>query len=66
MLSDKLWRYSYLAADPTRSRDEEVLMWALRRELEAAGVEFDRDPVPRDADDGDADDGADGDGTTQE
>ena len=25
------------------------MMWTLRRELEAAGVEFDRDPVAREA-----------------
>jgi hypothetical protein len=48
-LGDKLHRYSYLATDPTRSPDEDNMMRTLRRELEAAGVEFDRDPVAREA-----------------
>jgi hypothetical protein len=46
-LGDKLHRYSYLATDPTRSREDDTAMWILRRDLEAAGVDFDRDPVPR-------------------
>jgi hypothetical protein len=46
-LGDKLHRYSYLATDPTRSPEEDAAMWLLRRELEAAGVDFDREPVAR-------------------
>jgi hypothetical protein len=48
-LGDKLHRYSYLATDPTRTAEEDAAMWQLRRELEAAGVELDREPVARDA-----------------
>jgi predicted ATP-binding protein involved in virulence len=48
-LGDKLHRYSYLATDPTRSDAEDQLMKALRKELEAAGVDFDREPVAREA-----------------
>jgi hypothetical protein len=46
-LGDKLHRYSYLATDPTRSPEDDAAMWTLRRDLEAAGVDFDRDPVAR-------------------
>jgi hypothetical protein len=46
-LGDKLHRYSYLATDPTRSEEDDRVMWTLRRELEAEGVELDRDPVAR-------------------
>lgn len=46
-LGEKLHRYSYLATDPTRTDDEDKAMRTLRRELEAAGVAFDRDPVER-------------------
>lgn len=46
-LGDKLHRYSYFATDPTRSPEEDAAMWLLRRELEAAGVDFDREPVAR-------------------
>lgn len=48
-LGDKLHRYSYLATDPSRTAEEDAVMWQLRRELEAAGVELDREPVARDA-----------------
>lgn len=46
-LGDKLRRYGYLASDPTRSDAEDETMRALRSELEAAGVQFDREPVDR-------------------
>ena len=46
-LGDKLQRYGYLANDPTRSEDDDATMRALRTELEAAGVTFDREPVAR-------------------
>jgi hypothetical protein len=46
-LGDKLHRYSYLATDPSRSLEEDAAMWLLRKELEAAGVDFDREPVAR-------------------
>jgi hypothetical protein len=46
-LGDKLHRYSYLATDPTRSDEEDRTMTALRAELEAAGISFDREPVER-------------------
>lgn len=46
-LGDKLHRYSYLATDPTRTAEEDAAMWQLRRELQAAGVELDREPVAR-------------------
>lgn len=46
-LGDKLHRYGSLATDPTRSAEEDVAMLALKRELEAAGVAFDWEPVER-------------------
>lgn len=46
-LGEKLSRYGYLATDPTRSEEEDAQMIKMRNELEAAGVEFDWDPVPR-------------------
>jgi hypothetical protein len=46
-LGDKLHRYSYLATDPLRTAEEDAVMRQLRRELEAAGVELDREPVAR-------------------
>jgi hypothetical protein len=46
-LGDKLHRYGYLATDPTRSAEEDATMWMLKRELEAAGVAFDWEPVKR-------------------
>lgn len=46
-LGDKLHRYSYLATDPMRTGEEDAAMWQLRGDLEAAGVELDRDPVAR-------------------
>ena len=48
-LGDKLHRYGYLATDPTRSTEEDATMWMLKRELEAAGVTFDWEPVEREA-----------------
>lgn len=48
-LGGKLHRYSYLATDPTRSAPEELELQKLRQELQAAGVEFDREPVAREA-----------------
>jgi AAA domain, putative AbiEii toxin, Type IV TA system len=48
-LGDKLHRYGYLASDPTRTAEEDELMRTLRRELEAAGVTFDWEPVAREA-----------------
>jgi hypothetical protein len=47
-LGEKLHRYSYLATDPSRTAEEDAVMWQLRHELEAAGVELDREPVDRD------------------
>jgi hypothetical protein len=47
VLGDKLHRYSYLATDPTRSPEDDATMWILRHDLEAAGVDFDREPVAR-------------------
>lgn len=46
-LGDKLHRYGYLANDPTRSDDEDATMHALKKDLEAAGIAFDWEPVPR-------------------
>lgn len=46
-LGDKTRRYGRLATDPTRSDREDAEMAALRRELEAAGVEFDWEPIAR-------------------
>jgi hypothetical protein len=46
-LGEKLQRYGQLATDPTRSVEDDVTMRALRRELEAEGVEFDWEPVLR-------------------
>lgn len=48
-LGDKLHRYSYLATDPSRTAEEDAVMWQLRRDLEAAGVELDREPIAREA-----------------
>ena len=48
-LGDKLHRYSQLASDPTRTAEEDEQMKALRRELEAAEVRFDWEPVAREA-----------------
>ena len=39
--------YGYLATDPTRSVAQDEEMQRLREELEAAGLEFDWEPVPR-------------------
>lgn len=46
-LGEKLHRYGYLATDPTRSPEEDATMWSLKKELEAAGVTFDWQPVDR-------------------
>lgn len=48
-LGEKLHRYSRLATDPTRTEEDEASMQALRRELEGEGVEFDWEPVEREA-----------------
>lgn len=46
-LGEKASQYGRLATDPTRTPDEDALMISLRRELAAAGIEFDWEPVPR-------------------
>lgn len=46
---EKVRQYGRLATDPTRSEGDEVLMASLRGELLTHGVEFDWQPVPRDA-----------------
>lgn len=46
-LGDAKYRYGLLATDPTRSAEEDATMWSLRKQLEAAGIEFDWEPVPR-------------------
>jgi AAA domain, putative AbiEii toxin, Type IV TA system len=46
-LGEKLHRYGYLASDPMRSAEDDQTMLALRAELEASGIGFDWDPVPR-------------------
>jgi hypothetical protein len=46
-VGDKLHRYSALASDPTRTTEEDQAMQVLRKELEAAGVTFDWEPVAR-------------------
>lgn len=48
-LGEKLREYGYLASDPYRSADDDAKVGSLRQELEAAGVTFDWDPVPREA-----------------
>jgi hypothetical protein len=48
-LGKKLRDYGYLANDPTRSVEDDVSMRGLRAELEAAGIAFDWQPVPRDS-----------------
>jgi hypothetical protein len=46
-LGEKLNMYRQLATDPTRSTSDDSAMWAVKQELEAAGIAFDWDPVPR-------------------
>lgn len=46
-LGDKTTQYGRLANDPTRSFADDERMIALRKELAAAGVEFDWEPVTR-------------------
>jgi predicted ATP-binding protein involved in virulence len=46
-LGEKSSRYGRLAADPTRTSEEDSEMKSLRRELAAAGIKFDWEPAPR-------------------
>jgi AAA domain, putative AbiEii toxin, Type IV TA system len=46
-LGEKASQYGRLATDPTRTPEEDTRMRSLRRELAAAGIEFDWEPVPR-------------------
>jgi AAA domain, putative AbiEii toxin, Type IV TA system len=46
-LGDKTRRYGWLANDPMRSDEEDAQMGVLRRELDAAGITFEWEPVPR-------------------
>ncbi|EYF03027.1 Hypothetical protein CAP_6290 [Chondromyces apiculatus DSM 436] len=46
-LGEKLRNYGYLASDPLRSDEEDQRLRSLKAELEAAGVEFDWEPVAR-------------------
>lgn len=46
-LGEKASEYGRLATDETRSAGDDQRMLALRRELAAAGIEFDWEPVPR-------------------
>jgi hypothetical protein len=48
-LGEKTSQYGRLATDPTRTPEEDSRMKALRQELAAPGVEFDWEPVPREA-----------------
>lgn len=46
-LGDKSRHYGRLASDPMRTDEEEARMRVLRKELNAQGVTFDWEPVPR-------------------
>jgi hypothetical protein len=48
-LGEKASQYGRLATDSTRTSEEDARMRALRQQLAAAGVEFDWEPVPREA-----------------
>jgi len=48
-LGEKASQYGRLATDPTRTPEEDSRMRSLRQELASAGVEFDWEPVPREA-----------------
>ena len=48
-LGEKVRRYGNIATDPTRSEEEEAEVVRLRKELAAAGVTFDWEPVAREA-----------------
>lgn len=46
-IGDALWKYMYIAADPTRSDDEDVTAHELRGQLVAAGIDPGPEPVDR-------------------